>query len=267
MGTKDRQLHVAGCNGSTDWAAIKAYFEQYGAVQNCFAMPNNPSSGMVTFVVEQHADEAYRANGHSVVIGGQRLRVSKGGGKKGGNSSNSGWNNGHGNSNGNRNGSSNGHSNGASSSTTYMAPAPRILSSSADAVPQSTPSYMSNTFPTASTSTLPSTSATTSTSTAPTRPKDTWEASLEDSDYDDDFHPIINIKSSSKKAPPLTSEEWREAYQLVTEFTRYGGAILAVDCEAWDQQQDVSESLSLPSKTHKCCVGIQLTTGAYCSSR
>lgn len=89
--------------------------------------------------------------------------------------------------------------------------------------------------------------------------KDTWELSLEDSDYDDGFRPA----KKDNKPPPVQKAEWLEgdlantgmisivkptdlyvfppsAFDLVKSFAHYGGAVLSVDVESWDRDQDVS---------------------------
>lgn len=101
--------------------------------------------------------------------------------------------------------------------------------------------------------------------------KDTWEISLEDSDFDDGWQP----PKKDNKPPPIQKDEWYEgkpsqamcwrrailagdysltiitaacrsshlvAYEFVKSFAHYGGAILAVDVESWDRDQDVSYS-------------------------
>lgn len=66
--------------------------------------------------------------------------------------------------------------------------------------------------------------------------KDTWELSLEDSDYDDGWRP----PKKDNKPPAIQKAEWNEAFDFVKSFAHYGGAMLAVDVESWDRDQDVS---------------------------
>jgi hypothetical protein len=66
--------------------------------------------------------------------------------------------------------------------------------------------------------------------------KDTWELSLEDSDYDDGWKP----PKKDNKPPAIQKAEWNEAFDFVKSFAHYGGAMLAVDVESWDRDQDVS---------------------------
>lgn len=71
--------------------------------------------------------------------------------------------------------------------------------------------------------------------------KDTWEISLEDSDFDDGWQP----PKKDNKPPPIQKDEWYEAYEFVKSFAHYGGAILAVDVESWDRDQDYIIELGL----------------------
>jgi hypothetical protein len=86
---------------------------------------------------------------------------------------------------------------------------------------------------------------------------DTWELSQIDSDFDDGFEPISQPKINHEKILPA---EWEEgvyrpliivlysilklhvfaAFLLVKDFALNGGAILAVDVEAWENDNDVS---------------------------
>ncbi|KAK9899812.1 hypothetical protein P389DRAFT_4266 [Cystobasidium minutum MCA 4210] len=226
MSNKQRQIRVSGLTATSNIEVLRDHFERYGQVKNCFMMPNSANQAIVTMMTMEGLEAALQGL-EGFMFNGRRLSLIRAvdikKGKGASSSSNfassststsnnvvSSW----GDAPINGNGSTT-----ASASANLLAPGPRPLPLSNDGNVDGITNGMSSV----------------------TFGKDTWELSLEDSDFDDGWRP----PKKDNKPPAIQRAEWTEAYDFVKSFAHYGGAMLAVDVESWDVDHDYIIELGL----------------------
>jgi len=206
---------ITGLRNPAALDALKTELERFGPLQNCFLQPGSGTFVRATYVNLQDAHAAHAAlAGRSFEFGRLGIRSASdkkaGGGGAGGRASSV--------ASGSKSGQREEEEEEDPNKPRPLAPAPRIIENPA----QNTASGAASTSASATDQALVNLA------------RDTWEISLEDSDYDDGFIPY----KPSNKPKPVTVQEWKEAFDLLKSFPHHGGAILAVDVESWDQDHD-----------------------------